>query len=447
MSWIHRYRLRTFLQTSVWILPVLAMPVAMVLVSCFHRIEQLAGWRTAFDTASTLAMFGTMAASLLTFIVFLSSTLLLVLQIASAQLSPRVVGIVFRNPVTRLTLTLFTFTFTFTLAVLLRIDEYVPALTAYVAGYLCLLCVGAFLFLLDHLGRILRPSGVLLAVARRGHEVIRSVYPRRLGGLPEAHGPVKAAEGQPSETILSPADGVLLAFDLEGLVILAEEADCVIELVPEVGDFVAAGSPLFRLLGGRVRPAAKRLCQSVALGQERTIEQDPLFTFRMLVDVASKALSPAINDPTTAVLAIDQIHYLLRSVGGRRLDEGLAYDKAGSLRLVYRTPNWEDFVCLAVTEIRHFGGSSIQVVRRLRAMLENLVETLPVERAELLRGELLRLHRSSELAFQEPDDLALAKVSDLQGVGGKQSVGTATAQDLNQEARGSAGNASSPAAG
>jgi uncharacterized membrane protein len=153
-------------------------------------------------------------------------------------------------------------------------------------------------------------------------------------------------------------------------------------------------------------------------------------TPRIMVDIASKALSPAINDPTTAVLAIDQIHHLLRSVGGRHLDEGLVRDRSGSLRLVYPTPDWEDFVYLAVTEIRQFGGTSIQVARRLRAMLENLTEVLPPERTALLRDELTLLHRSAGRSFPEPEDQALADVSDLQGVGGKHSVGQALASDL-----------------
>jgi uncharacterized membrane protein len=157
----------------------------------------------------------------------------------------------------------------------------------------------------------------------------------------------------------------------------------------------------------------------VAVGQERTLEQDPAFAFRIMVDIASKALSPAINDPTTAVLALDQIHWLLRKVGNRCLDTGQVHDSAGRLRLVYRTPDWEDFVYLAVTEIRHFGGASIQIARRLRAMLENLIVTLPEARAALLREELAMLHRSSERFFVEPEDRALAEVSDFQGVGGK----------------------------
>ena len=94
------------------------------------------------------------------------------------------------------------------------------------------------------------------------------------------------------------------------------------------------------------------------------MEQDPAFAFRIIVDIASKGLSPAINDPTTAVLALDQIHHLLRNVGQRWLDDDRVRDSQGRLRLIYRTPGWEDFVHLAVTEIRHYGGTSIQIARR-----------------------------------------------------------------------------------
>jgi uncharacterized membrane protein len=222
----------------------------------------------------------------------------------------------------------------------------------------------------------------------------------------------------PARTVGSSKAGVVLAFDVRGLVALGARHDCVIELAPQVGNFVAPGDPLFRVYGGADVPFDS-LCQSIALGAERTMEQDPAFALRVVVDIASKGLSPAINDPTTAVLAIDQIHHLLRHIGNRRLDNEQVRDSAGRLRLFYRTPDWEDFVRLAVTEIRQFGATSIQVVRRLRAMLENLIETLPQERSALLRQELKLLHRSTERHFTDPEDRALAGVSDSQGVGGK----------------------------
>jgi uncharacterized membrane protein len=428
MTWIRRYKLRNYVRNSVWLLPVTAIVTAMVAVKVLHQIEVRAGLKSDFDPAAALALFGTLAGSMFTFIVFLSSSLLLVVQLASAQLTPRIVGLVFRERVTRFALALFVFTFAFTLGVLIRIHGSVPAITAHLAGYLCLFSIAVFLFLIDRLGKLLRPSGALLAVGHRGSEVIHHVYPRRLSGRQDTtQGPANALSGKPACTVPSPKDGVLLAFGVAELVALAQKAGCVVELVPEVGDFVAAGSPLFRIFGGNGTRLASALCQSVALGQERTLEQDPAFAFRIMVDIASKALSPAINDPTTAVLAIDQIHHLLRSAGGRHLDQGLVHDRTGALRLVYRTPDWKDFVCLAVTEIRQFGGSSIQVARRLRAMLENLVEVLSPERAALLRRELTLLQRSTGRSFPEPEDQALAGVSDLQGVGGAPPGGEAMA--------------------
>lgn len=129
------------------------------------------------------------------------------------------------------------------------------------------------------------------------------------------------------------------------------------------------------------------------------------------------------HDPTTAVLARDQLHHLLRSVGSRDLDRGRVRDATGRLRLVYRTPDWEDFVGLAVTEVRHYGKDSIQVARRMRGMLDDLIEAAPPHRAVRLRQELDLLHRSVERGFFEPEDRARADTGDWQGMGGTEPGG------------------------
>ena len=210
-----------------------------------------------------------------------------------------------------------------------------------------------------------------------------------------------------------------MAFDTLGLFSLGARFDCTIEIVPQVGDFVAFGDPLFRVFGAAADVPAAALQHSIAIGPERTFEQDPALALRVIVDIACKALSPAVNDPTTAVLALDEIHHLLRLLAQRNINDRVLTDAAGKHRLVFHTPDWEDFVNLAVTEIRHYGGESIQVVRRLRAMLENLVQTLPASRAALLRVQLALLRRSAERCFPEPEDQALAAISDPQGVGGR----------------------------
>src|SRR6185295_7748286 len=126
--------------------------------------------------------------------------------------------------------------------------------------------------------------------------------------------------------------------------------DGVIEFLPQVGDFVSTDEPLFLLHGGAMAIADATVHSTVAFGPERTLEQDPMFAFRIIADIALKALSPAINDPTTAVLAIDQLHRLLRQVGKRQLSDEMIRDEAGRLRVIFRTPNWEDYVNLAFSE-------------------------------------------------------------------------------------------------
>ena len=206
--------------------------------------------------------------------------------------------------------------------------------------------------------------------------------------------------------------------DLAGLVRQARQADGMIEFVPQVGDFVASTNHC-SVCTAAPAPSTTTLREAVVLGTERTMEQDPTFAFRILVDIAIKALSPAINDPTTAVLAIDQLHRLLRLVGLRHLRGEELRDEAGELRLVFRTPNWEDFVHLACTEIRHCGAGSIQVMRRMRSMLENLMQTLPPHRHAELRQQLELLDRTVEGHYEFPEDRALAHIADPQGLGGR----------------------------
>lgn len=420
MSWLWRYRVRHHITNSIWIGPLLSMVAAFVAAHIVEAIDKTMGWQSAIAPDTARAVLSTMAASMFSFIVFVSSAMLVAVQLASSQLTPRIIGIVYRDPITNGSLMVFVFAFTFSLTALVSVSTAVPQVTAHLAAYSSLVSLAAFLYLINHVGKALRPSGALWSVASLGRDVIQSVYPRLLADEPQKTEPTAASlAGEPSRTIPSPMDGVVLAFDVPGLVALAQRADCVIEFVPQVGHFVARGDPLFRIFQGGQSLSADALCQSVAVGQERTLEQDPAFAFRIMVDIASKGLSPAINDPTTAVLALDQIHHLLRDVGQRWLDDDRVRDSQGQLRLIYRTPGWEDFVHLAVTEIRHFGGASIQIARRMRAMLENLIQTLPEERAGLLRQELKLLQRSAERCFPEPEDRVLAEESDLQGVGGK----------------------------
>lgn len=421
-TWLVRHRLGQYWRKLLWIMPALAMIAALVIVDPLAALERSLKWELAIDPDAAQTVLATLAASMFTLVVFVCSALLLAVQLASAQLSPRIIGMLFRDTVVKVTLALFVFTFTYTLAVLLKVHATAGALTVRVAGYGCLVSLGAFLFLINHMGLLLRASGALRKIGTAGRSVIERVYPCLVESGPASVNPPDILKSEPQQVIHSIRDGMVLAFDAKGLVALAQRFDCIIEVVPQVGDFVAENDPLFRVFR---TPATRALPQralhhSIAIGPERTIEQDPALSFRIIVDIASKALSPAINDPTTAVLALDEIHHLLRELGGRHLDDRVMLDSRNQVRVAYHTPGWNEFVNLGIMEIRHYGQGSIQVARRLRALLEDLIQELPEARAAPLRQELALLKRSAERFFAEPEDRALAEVSDPQGVGGRQ---------------------------
>ena len=216
----------------------------------------------------------------------------------------------------------------------------------------------------------------------------------------------------------------MLAVNLKALVEAARHSGGAIEFTHRVGDFVATGETLFRLYGGAKTIDDRLLRAQVALGPERTIEQDLIFAFRVIVDIAVKALSKAINDPTTAVLAIDQLHRLLRLVGARHLHDDTLLDGEGRLRLIFPTPNWDDFVQLTCREIRLYGADNFQVARRLRAMIDGLIAVLPDARHAALQLELDLLDRTLKKIHELPEDYALAREPDLQGLGGASTVPT-----------------------
>ena len=251
-------------------------------------------------------------------------------------------------------------------------------------------------------------------------EVIRNVYPRagaetQPGAGANQHGTVE----EPTLVVNQKGRSqIVLAVEIDALVAEAARANSVIEFVPQVGDFVAVDEPLFKLYGLAATIDEENLRECVAFGSERTMEQDPMFSFRILADIALKALSPAINDPTTAVLAMDQIHRLLRLVGKRRLHDELVHDSTGQVRLVLRTPNWDDFVHIAFTEIRACGANNVQIARRMRAMLLNLIHSLPESRHAALKKQLDLLDRTLPDHYKLAEDLALARVPDSQGLGG-----------------------------
>jgi uncharacterized membrane protein len=421
MPWALRKRLHSFLRSSLWVIPTFSTLAAFLTVPLLRLLDRKLGFqffRYSPDGARALATI--VSAAMLSFVVLFFSVLLLTVQIASSTLSPRIISRPFRSRALKASLGLFVFTLIYSMAVVARGTEgNIGQLATAMVIVLTLISICVFLYVVEHVSKQLRPVTVMADIASEGAQVIKAVYPIRLGpNWAPRNDPDESLLGEPSRVIPHVGKpGVVQALDIETLVDLATQGECTIEVVPQVGDSVTQGDAVFRVYGGTAIDS-KKLLQHIALERERTLEQDPAFAFRIIVDIASKALSPAINDPTTAVLALDQIHNLLREVGIRRLDTGLVHDSTGRLRLVYRTPDWDDFVGLAVTEIRQFGANSTQVARRMRAMLENLIPLLPPHRSSVLRQELDLLKSTVDQGFTVPEDRKRADMPDFQGLGG-----------------------------
>jgi uncharacterized membrane protein len=420
MTWNRRYQVKSYLRSALWIIPFFAVPLEQVAWLLARAIDTRFAWKgLALGITGAQAMFNAVITLALSFIVFTFGSLLVAIQVASGQYTPRIIATtLLRDNLIRWTAGLFVFTLLFAIKAADRMETTVHQVIAFLVGLLGLTCIVAFLFLIDYAARMLRPVSLAGRVGKYGLEVMESVYPEQ--SSEEQDGAVsRRSPGSVEGTILHRGkSAIVVAVNVETLVAEAEKARGVIEFAPQVGDFIGSGEPLFLLHDGADAIDERKLRASVVLGDERTMEQDPLFGFRILVDIAIKALSKAINDPTTAVLAIDQLHRLLRSAGRRNLRTDQILDQAGKLRVIFRTPKWEDFVHLAFSEIRFYGAENIQIARRLRAMIVNLTDTLPTQRHSALRKELELLDRTIEKLYILPEDLKLASIPDLQGLGG-----------------------------
>ncbi|TDY21380.1 putative membrane protein [Paraburkholderia sp. BL6665CI2N2] len=429
MDWNRWYSLKSYLRSSLWTVPFIAVAIDAVV----KPVSEMVGrWmirqgtldpKTGFlglSMTGARSLLGDIVSADLAFLVFTFGSLLVAIQVAGGQYTPRIIATtLLRDNIIRGISGLFVFTLLFANRTESWMGENeVHQLQVFITALFGFVSLVAFLFLIDYAAKFLRPVSLVARVGEQGIAVIESVYPAPATGV-TTPSELDKERGAPDRIVHQRGkSGIVLAVNLEMLVAKARRADIVIEFVPQVGDFVAVGEPLFYLYGNASEINEKRLLTFVAFGSERTMEQDPMFAFRILVDIALKALSAAINDPTTAVLAIDQLHRLLRMVGKRSLRVEEIEDRSGRVRVILRTPNWEDFVHISFREIRQYGAGSIQIARRLRAAIENLIQSLPAHRHDALRVELTLIDRAITTTHPFPEDLALARIPDSQGLGG-----------------------------
>ncbi|HUK94828.1 MAG TPA: DUF2254 domain-containing protein [Gaiellaceae bacterium] len=421
MSWSRRFRRRERIRGSLWIVPLLGAILGVIAGVLLWELDQhldVPGYfQYSSSTASTVlsAIVGA-AAALIGFVVTVTT---LMVQMVTGTFSPRYMRLWYRDPLLKGTLALLAGTLTFSLSMLRRIEPNdVPSAGVSAAGVLIVASLILFLLFFDRCMFRLRPVAVAALVARAGRKAFedaREVVSRSdVGVVPPAAG------SEPSRVVRADSPGAIQAIHLDGLVRWAREHDARLVFEQAVGDFVPTGGRLISVYGGSgsLEDAERELNTMVALGDERTIQQDPAFAIRIMVDIALMALSPAVNAPTTATQVIGHLGETLRMIGSTELGHGPEAGDAGEAAVVIRTHTWEDFLTLGATEIREYGAAGIQVMRAMRAMLEELLEEVLPDHRAAVEEELARLDATLASHWGDSVDLDRARVADHQGIGG-----------------------------
>jgi uncharacterized membrane protein len=415
-------RWRRRLRASPWAIPGLYSLGAIIAGALLPRLENLyvPGIPSTISVAAATAIYSSIASGMIALTGIVFSLTFVMVQFSATAYSPRLVLWVARDPVISHALGIFTATFLYAIAALAWVDRggsgHVPAMSALAVVALLGASIAAFVALIQRVA-MLQINRMLTFTGEQGRHVIDRTYPP-LDAVVAASGLADLSQQPVSQVLVySGRPRAIQAIDTEALVKLARKAGALIEVAAAVGDTSVESIELLRVLGGRKRIKERRLLDAILMGEERTFDQDPKYAIRLLVDIAIRALSPAVNDPTTAVQALDQIGDLLYRLGRRRLEISVFYDDAGNPRLVMPSPSWNDFLHLAFDEIRAYGAGSVQVMRRMRALIADLLITVPDERREALTYWQRRLDATVARQFADPDEVRDASTEDRQGLG------------------------------
>jgi len=401
--------------------------VTIVLGLTFPHLEYryLAGYNHGLTVPVAIALFSSIAQGVLAMTAIVFSLAFVMVQFSSAAYSPRLVLWLSRDPVIWHAMGIFTATFLYSLVALIWVDRYGSGRVPFFSGWLVIVLTIASVMVIGLLVQrlaLLQVAGIMRFIGQKGRQIIGEIYPLLAPAQAESEIENLSKPDTPNlpvtQTVVYEGEPMAIAaYDVQGLVNLARQTDGLIVMPLAVGDVIVEGEVLLNVYGGRLMLPQSALRRAVEVDRQRNFEQDPKYALRLLVDIAIKALSPAVNDPTTAVQALNQIEDLLRRLGVRHLAVGWVRDETHVLRLIFPTPTWHDFLSLAFDEIRLYGTSSLQVMRRLRTALYDLARAVPPERQKALRHYLEHLDLTVKDSIKDAEDQTTALQQDRQGLG------------------------------
>ncbi len=321
---------------------------------------------------------GTIAGSMITVVSVVYSILLVVLTFASAQFSPRVLVAFVEDRVSQTTLGVFIGTFTYCLLTLPAVrsqpEPFVPSIAVIVAIGLAIACLACLLYFIHHIALSIQAAHIVDRIARETERVLDEVLPTNRAWLPidDLYEPIP--RGEP---VFATVSGYTRFIDEAALLTAARAHDVGIRVDRYIGQFVAEGTPLLEISPpARATEALKTLCRrAFDIGPSRTMEQDVEFGVLQIVDIALKAISPAVNDPTTAITCVDQLGRILIRAALREPPVATLGDPDGRVRVMFRRTSFPRLLEVAFSQIRHYGRTDVAVPLRLMRVLGELAST------------------------------------------------------------------------
>ena len=417
------FRLRIRLSGAMW-LPVLAANVVAIALAIVLPVvdEHIGDQRTLpITTSAAQTIFGALAGGMITFTGIVFSAVFVAAQIQTSSYSPRLAARIRRDPVVIAGLAFPTASASYALVALAAIGrqtnrsgDFVPAITVLFGLVLAGVTLGAFVALVQRAFESTQIGGILRTLMRRAYRVIDDVHPR---DAPSEDAVAPPTDPRPREITHAGAPAVIAAIDRAALLRVAEQTGGFVDVVPVVGEYLASGRVVLRISGAR-EDAEPRLVRRVfVLARQRTVDQDPAFALRMLVDIAIRALSPAVNDPTTAVQVLDRVETLLVELAGRHPGPSIVVDHDGRARARVTAPRWSAYVELGLMEIRRYGADSPQVARRLTALYDRLGDVAGDDERGRVDLERRLLAEAVGAAFPDAEERRIVERADRLGLG------------------------------
>jgi uncharacterized membrane protein len=414
------YKLFSNVRASLWLVPVLCVLLGAVVSFATIAVDRANDYdliprSLTGDPDAVLGILTTVATSMVSLTALVLTIVLVAVQLAMGQFSPRIVQRLLRDRPSQLAIGLFVATFVQTLLTIREVQIGDPGEPGQVPGVgvlatfaLSLASIAVLVMYVHHVGQALRISALVELAGGDTRRLVDKVYPD-VDGEPDRIG---------SRSVTATKSGVLTTVARRQLVATASKAGCALELLPALGDYLPAGGVLFTIIGEPDRLDQDEARNGVVLSMERTLDQDVGYGLRLLVDMAERSLSESKwQDPTTAVQAIDRLHDCLRQLARRRIPDGRHYDDSGQLRLIENVMTWDAYVQLAFDEIRLAGEGSPQVARRLQAALRDLHAYAPPDRRPALQRQLALLSAGTRENFTNDQDAAMAQLPDPGGLG------------------------------